>query len=111
MSDKLIDEKNIEYQEGVFCMRIENLYGVTQVYNKKNTIKSNKAVNADSSDQLEISQAGRDFQLAKKAVSSSSDVREDLVKDIKSRMEAGTYEVSADDFASKVIEKYNQFMM
>lgn len=92
-------------------MRIENLYGVAQLYNKKNAVKSNKVVNADCSDQLEISQAGRDFQLAKQAVSASSDVREDLVQDIKGRIADGTYEVSANDFASAVIEKYNQFMM
>ena len=92
-------------------MRIENIQSVAQLYDKKNVVKSNKAISTDSSDQLEISQAGRDFQIAKKAVSASPDVREGLVNDIKSRIENGSYEVSARDFAEKVIERYNQFML
>lgn len=91
-------------------MRVENIQRVAQLYNK--TIKkTNKVSENDISDQLEISQAGRDFQIAKKAVKETDDVREDLVNEIKSRMDNGEYSVSSDDFASKVIDRYNQFML
>lgn len=91
-------------------MRIENIQRVAQMYNK--TIKkTNKVSDANTSDQLEISQAGRDFQIAKKAVNMTDDIREDLVNDIKNRMNSGEYNVSADEFASKVIDRYNQFML
>jgi len=97
-------------KEGVFVMRIENIQRVAQMYNK--TIKkTNKVSESDTADQLEISQAGRDFQIAKKAVKETADIREDLVNDIKNRMDNGEYSVSSDDFASKVIERYNQFMI
>lgn len=98
-------------QEGVVIMRIDGIQKVAQLYNN-NTVKKTEKKKADlSKDNLQISQAGRDYQTAKKAVSEAPDVREDLVADIKSRMEAGTYEVSAEAFAEKVIARYNQMML
>ena len=44
---------------------------------------------------------------AKTAVSEASDVREDKVAKLKAQIEAGTYSVNPDDFASKLLEKYN----
>ena len=34
------------------------------------------------------------------------DIRQELVNDIKSRMDAGTYNVSDSDFAQKLAEKF-----
>lgn len=92
-------------------MRVENIQRVAQLYNSKTIKKSNKTAGADTSDQLEISQTGRDYQIAKKAVKETDDVREDLVQDIKNRMENGEYSISGNEFAAKVIDRYNQFMM
>lgn len=92
-------------------MRIENIQMVASLYDKKSITKPKKTAEADTTDQLEISQAGRDFQIAKKAVKGSEDVREDLVNEIKNRIDNGDYSVSGDDFASKVIDRYNQFML
>lgn len=92
-------------------MRVENIQRVAQLYNSKNIKKSNKSADTDSLDQLEISQAGRDYQIAKNAVKEADDVREDLVNDIKKRMENGEYSISGNEFAAKVIDRYNQFMM
>lgn len=92
-------------------MRIETLQSVAQLYSSKPVAKTNKTAAVDSSDQIEISQAGRDYQIAKNAVKETPDVREDLVNEIKSRIKDGFYEVSADDFAAKVIERYNQFLL
>lgn len=92
-------------------MRVENIQRVAQLYNSKTIKKSNKTADADTSDHLEISQTGRDYQIAKKAVKETDDVREDLVQDIKNRMENGEYSISGNEFAAKVIDRYNQFMM
>ena len=71
-------------------------------------LKTQKAQNAAGPrDQVSISQAGRDYQVAKSAVSEASDIREDKVSQLKSMIDAGTYSVEPGDFASKLLEKYN----
>lgn len=92
-------------------MRIDGMQKVAQLYSSNTVKKTEKKKVESAKDNLQISQAGRDYQIARKAVSESPDVREDLVADIKSRLAAGTYEVSADAFAEKVIAKYNQMML
>lgn len=89
-------------------MRIDAYNQIAQVYGVQksmNTQKTNKTTSF--SDQLSISQAGRDFQVAKSAVSGASDIREDKVAQLKSMVDSGTYKVSEGDFASKLLEKYN----
>ena len=91
-------------------MRIEGISQVAQLYSKNSIARTeSKKVDAEK-DRVHISQAGRDYQVARKAVSEVPDVREDLVASIKSRVDAGTYEVSGDAFAEKVIARYSQMM-
>ena len=92
-------------------MRIDAYTQITQVYSteKKNNIKQN--IKTTKNDEVEISQQGRDYQIAKKAVADTSDVREDLVAKYKSEIQSGKYDVSANDFANKVIESYNKLML
>ena len=102
--------KEGNHAKGVVCMRIDGIQKVAQLYSSNNVSKTEKKRVDDNKDRLQISQAGRDYQIAKKAVAEAPDIREELVADIKSRVEAGTYEVSGDAFAQKVIERYNQLM-
>ena len=83
--------------------QIAQLYGVQKSYN---TQKTNKPASMGS-DQLQISQMGYTHQVAKTAVSEAYDVREDKVAKLKAQIQAGTYSVNPDDFASKLLEKYN----
>ncbi|MBQ9234596.1 MAG: flagellar biosynthesis anti-sigma factor FlgM [Lachnospiraceae bacterium] len=53
-----------------------------------------------------FSSLGKDMQVAKNALLTTPDVRESLVSDIKSRMDAGTYDVSTEDFASKLVSAF-----
>jgi negative regulator of flagellin synthesis FlgM len=92
-------------------MRIDAYTQITQVYSteKKNNIKQN--IKTTKNDEVEISQQGRDYQIAKKAVADTSDVREDLVAKYRSDIQSGKYDVSANDFANKVIDSYNKLML
>lgn len=96
---------------GVDNMRIDGIQKVAQIYSSNGTVKAEKKSKAAKQDHVQISQAGRDFQIARDAVKNAPDVREDIVADIKGRIEAGTYEVSGDAFAEKVISRYNQMMI
>ena len=89
-------------------MRIDAYNQIAQLYNVQKSVKTQKTQSRSSvSDQVSISQAGRDFQIARSAVSAASDIREDKVAHLKNMVAAGTYQVSSDDFASKLLEKYN----
>ena len=48
----------------------------------------------------------RNTAIAKQAVANVPDVREDLVSSLKQQIDNDTYEVDADDFAGKLLEKY-----
>ncbi|MEE3481904.1 MAG: flagellar biosynthesis anti-sigma factor FlgM, partial [Lachnospiraceae bacterium] len=58
-------------------------------------------------DEVQISSFGRDFQVAKQAVADASDVREDVVSEMKAKY-SGDVQVDVDDFASVLLQKYNQ---
>ena len=89
-------------------MRIDAYNQIAQLYGVSKTARTQKAQGTASvSDQVSISQAGRDYQIAKKAVSEASDIREDKVALLKNMVDSGQYEVSGDDFASKLLERYN----
>jgi negative regulator of flagellin synthesis FlgM len=55
---------------------------------------------------VSISQTGRDYQIAKNAVSEASDVREDKVAQLKAMIDSGSYKVDEGDFASKLLASY-----
>jgi len=88
-------------------MRIEAYTNIQQLYSSKNTTKLKKEKTHSFSDQLQISNLGKDIQVAKQAVKNSPDVREDVTAPIKASMDAGTYHVDSDSFAEKLFEKYN----
>lgn len=93
-------------------MRIEAYNQVAQVY------KTNKAANTASKtdagknqDEVQISSLGRDYQIAKQAVTEASDIREDKIAAVAAKVNSGNYAVDMDDFAKKLLEKYNALTM
>ena len=89
-------------------MRIDAYNQISQIYGVQKSLKTQKTQGASTPrDQVSISQTGRDYQVAKKAVAEASDIREDKVSQLKAQIEDGTYSVNAGDFASKLTEKYN----
>ncbi|WMC93896.1 flagellar biosynthesis anti-sigma factor FlgM [Kineothrix sp. MB12-C1] len=89
-------------------MRIEAYSQVQQIYKKTKIDKSQKAVSQSASDQLQISSMGREYQLAKQAIANSADVREEITAPLKKSIQTGTYEVSTEKFADKLLQKYEE---
>ena len=89
-------------------MRIDAYNQVSMVYAAAGKTQAKKtAKTSGAEDKLEISQLGRDYQVAKAAVAQADDVREDRVAEVKAKYEAGRYDVSANKLAAKLIERYN----
>ncbi|MCM1157902.1 MAG: flagellar biosynthesis anti-sigma factor FlgM [Bacteroidales bacterium] len=92
-------------------MRISSYNQVAQVYGSQSVKKSYKAnsVNATSSlDKISFSTVGKDIQVAKNALNEVPDVREDKVRELKERMANGTYQVSAESFADKLMAAFDE---
>ena len=87
-------------------MRISSMMQVSQIYNANATKSTTKTVSTGKKDQLELSALGKDYQVAKAAVSAASDVREDKVAALKASMADGSYQVGTEDFANKLLEAY-----
>ncbi len=87
-------------------MRINSFDKVSQMYKSNSISKAHKTSAYGGSDQVQISQVGKDFQVAKNAVKASSDIRTDKVNAIKKQMEQGTYQVSNKDVADKVVDRF-----
>ena len=66
-------------------MRIDAYTTINQVYNTKKTRATANSGYSQATDQVEISSFGQSFQIAKKALSEASDIREDLVADVTSK--------------------------
>ena len=93
-------------------MRIEAYNQVAQLYQTTSTKSTTSTSSAAKMgrDEVHISSTGRDYQVAKEGVSEASDIREDLVADIKQKMKNGTYEVSTEDFANKLLAQFNSIL-
>jgi negative regulator of flagellin synthesis FlgM len=84
---------------------------VNQVYSSSTTKKSmtsGSTGNASFMDQISLSTAGKDMQVAKNALAKTPDVRENKVNDIKEQLENGTYDVDPEAFASKLLSAFTE---
>ncbi len=90
-------------------MRIGTYNMISQIYgsnNAKKTSNTNSTSYASFKDEVSFSSMGKDMQVAKNALAGVSDVRESKVNDIKTRLNNGTYEVSSEDFADKLMSAF-----
>ena len=90
-------------------MRIEAYNQVTQIYNSSRATKAKGADGVKKRDEVQISRAGRDYQVAKQAVAEAPDIRADKVAALKSSIASGSYKVETGDFAAKLIERYESY--
>ena len=89
-------------------MRIEAYNVVSQVYGTQKPHKTQSTAKAGKMDEVQISSFGKELQIAKQAVKDAPDVREAITAPIKESINAGTYSVSGEDFASKLLAKYDE---
>ena len=87
-------------------MRIEAYTQVQQLYNSAKVQKEANVQKKGQTDQVQISSMGLNIQAAKAAVKAADDIRFDKVNPIKEAIANGTYNVSAESFADKLMEKY-----
>lgn len=87
-------------------MRIDAFNKVAQVYQNNSTKKIAKSNSTGNVDRLEISQIGKDIQVAKSAVSATSDVRTEKVDSIKQQLASGTYNIGMEEVADKLLDNY-----
>ncbi len=89
-------------------MRIEAYTQVQKLYSAKKPAKVQDKAKAAASDRIQISSIGKDIQIAKSAVAAAPDIREDLTAPIKAGIASGTYQVSGESFAEKLMQKYEE---
>lgn len=92
-------------------MRVDAINHVSQLYKPTGTKKVGKAEEAGKRDAYEISRSARDYQVAREAVREAADVREDKVAYFKEALASGTYNVSSQEIAEKVVSKYFDFQI
>lgn len=91
-------------------MRIEAYNQVQQMYQAKQVKKTQQSASVSRTDQLQISSLGKDIQTAKAAVAAAPDVRAERIAELKAQVQDGSYKVSAEMFAEKLMKKYNEEM-
>ena len=90
-------------------MRIDAYNQIAQLYKTGKSTRTNSTAGISTArDEVQISQTAKDFQIAKQAVANASDIREYKVAELKTKVDSGNYQVDAGDFASKLLEKYNE---
>ena len=92
-------------------MRIDAYAQVQQLYSTKKTHKITSDAKTGHRDQLQISSKGKDIQVAKQALQLAPDVRPEVAAAVKNAIKSGEYEVSAESFASRVLEKYQRIQL
>lgn len=86
--------------------QVQNLLKIYGKDNKPNRVGQSAAVSgAKKEDQLAISDESRIKQKAMQAVKQAPDIRADKVAEMQERISAGTYTLSEDEVAEKMIER------
>ena len=86
-------------------MRIDAYNQISQIYQSTKVKPVQGVKKVANTDVFEVSQAGRDYQTAKQAVKEAPDIREDEVNRVKEALASGTYNVSGEEFAERLIAR------
>lgn len=80
-------------------------YKVSATKNNSQIQRSAKpeATSRQESDGIEISDVGRDLNVARKASKNAPDIRENIVNEIKAKYQSGQYEVNTSSIADKLL--------
>ena len=92
-------------------MRVDAINHVSQLYKPANAKKTGNAGEIGKQDAYEISQSAKDYQVAKKAVAETPEVREDEVARLKEALASGSYNVSSQEIAEKMVSNLIDFQV
>ncbi len=88
-------------------MRIDAMSEVSQLYQSNGMKrKTGTTKSAYTKDSVEISEFGKELQVAKQAVAQAEDVRMDKVQELKARIANGTYDVPMGALADKLLSGF-----
>lgn len=89
-------------------MRIDAYHQIAQLYQttKTKTTENKTEKTAGFSDALQLSQTGKDIQIVKQAIKEVPDIREEKINSLKEKLASGTYNVSGEELAEKVVTNY-----
>ncbi len=82
-----------------------NVSKAMRIYNKTATKKTDNVKDVkETEDKLQLSEKAKEFQVAMKAFKNLPEIREDLVNELKDKIQQGTYNVTGEEVADKIIE-------
>ena len=84
-------------------MRVDQINNIYETYKKQEISKAKPVVKTQKKDEVEFSSTAKDFQTIYKLLSTTPDIREDKVSDIKTKINSGTYNVKAGEVADKIL--------
>lgn len=84
-------------------MRIDSVNKIMAAYG--NSYNTTKAVKNIKTDELNITSTGSDFLYALQMAKKAPEIREDKVDAIKKQIETGTYNISCEDVARKILQR------
>ena len=88
-------------------IKVSGVYMPYEVFNTQKASSPEKPKKTDlKRDEVDLSSQAKDYQALTKILSDVPDVREDVVSSIKAGYESGTYSVSPDDVAEKLVSKW-----
>ena len=88
-------------------MRIDAYMQISQLYQATKPKKTGTTESAKNpTDTVEVSDFARELQIAKQAVNEAPDVRADKVNELKNAINSGTYDMSMDRLADKLVGRY-----
>ena len=90
------------YDQNLYITGTNKTHGVNAAEGKS----TKEGSEIQPKDRVSLSNASRDIQLAKDAVSSAPDIRSEIVNPIKQQIAEGTYKMNAEAAAEGIIGNY-----
>ena len=86
-------------------MRIDGLPQVTGIYTNDKKVSRVENLNnvSEIKDNVKISEVGKDYAIAQKALKDIPDVRQDRIEEVKAKIEKGEENVKGEDIATKIL--------
>lgn len=84
-------------------MRIDHINKIYETYKEQAISRTKQVSKVQKKDEVALSKTAKDFQTVHKLLSTTPDIREDKVNEIKEKMKSGSYNVSAAEVADKIL--------